>query len=71
MNLYTFIFHSYYEVSIKQIASRLDAETVKKTYLNNQYRLASVYPLDDKIPQKENVYLWEFEIFADDMSPSI
>ena len=71
MNLYTFVFRAYYEVRIKQIASHLSAEEVKRTYFNSLWTLASVFPLDDNIPTKENVYLWEFDIFADDMSQSI
>jgi hypothetical protein len=62
MYLYTFVFHSQYMTAIKQIASDLDAETVKRTYLNSFWQCATVFKLSPSQPVLKNVYLYELDI---------
>lgn len=71
MYLYTFVFSAYYRLEVKQIASRLDADTVKRTYFNSAWDCVSTFKLDSETPIIEHVYLYELEVNPEDMSPSI
>lgn len=68
MYLYTFVFSSYYRVEVKQIASRLDSETVKRTYFNSMWDCVSSFKLDQSVKISENNYLYELEINPDDLA---
>jgi len=64
MYIYTFYRMSQWSTEIKQIASDLPAEEVKKTYLDNNWELATEFKLDKEFSKSisKNNYLWELEI---------
>lgn len=64
MWLYTFKCSTQWKDEIKQIASRLSMEEVKRTYFDSFWECVTRFKLDEEFSKKisENNYLWEFEI---------
>jgi len=61
MFLYTYKAENFYSVRIVQMVSDLDSETCKRTYLNSNYMIISVFLLNEGIPQRKHVETVIFE----------
>lgn len=71
LTLYTFVFSSYWQYSIRQIVTRMDEEETRRTYLNSSYTCVTKFQLDSSSNVRENVFLYENDIYPEDLSPSI
>lgn len=69
--LYTFVFSAYYQTSIRQIATRLSEDETRRTYLNSAYRCVTWIPIEEGAKISENIFLYELDVYPEDMSNSI